>query len=1040
MTSVVDIPLAITGMACRLPGAESLDEYWQLLAGGKSRLGELPPERFNSELYYHPEKGRRTKSYTKLGGYVADRPFDRQSCPLPASLIEESHEVHLKLCEVAATACRHAGYDPFALPTRRVGVYVGHTPPSALSGEVTFARQVAHTTEYLREIPGIDKLLAGRTGEVIGEIVRSYRDEYPPGSPELTRCANSYHSAALITRAFELDGPSMAFDAACASSLRALGHAARALQLGQVEMAIVGGASFVSSDCLVLFSQAQSVSTCGTRPFDADADGLVASEGYVVLCLKTLQQALADGDCVLSVIRGIGISSDGKGKSLWAPRHEGQIEAIKRAYGPGISLDTLQYIEMHATSTQVGDATEMTALTRVLGEQIRGRKVPVGSVKANVGHTLESAGLASLIKTVLAMNHGVIPPQINVRRLNPTIDWDAVPFYVPLEAQEWPAPAPGRPRRAAVNAFGIGGLNVHVVLDEHLPEVSRALVDSRRTEFHSVRDERLAGLHAANAGASSGVPATGRHSSASDDEPIAIIGTGAILPGARTVEALWDVLRSGQDQTSDVPPERWDPAFACEPGADEPWKVPTCRGGFITGYQYDWKKHKVPPKQVANADPLQFMLLDAAEDALASAGYRDKPFDRTRTGVVVGTIFGGEFGEQLKMGLGLPEFQQRLRRLLCERGVPEPDVERVTREYEDILLKHLPALIDETGSFTASTLASRITKTFDLMGGAVAVDSGDASGLAALSCCVDLLRAGDCDMMVCAAGQRSMGIATYDALARSGLLARRGTAGPFEADADGCVPGEGVGVLVLKRLADAERDGDCTLGIIRGIGAGRGATLREGLERAMGRALDGAGVRPEQVSVVEAASSGVPRWDPQEADAIVSTYGAAQRPEKLRVGAVAAQFGNTGATSGVAALLKGLLELNHVEMTAGAGVERPVSALAGAAAPVELASKSAPLPPLNEDGRLLAGITAYSQVGIAYHLVLEGTTRVTREGGGASVAAGNRPAVLEKQSGDGAPHSKGPRIIRIGATDFASLRRLAGRAAGSTAQTWESAE
>jgi acyl transferase domain-containing protein len=703
MTSVADIPLAITGMACRLPGAENLEEYWTLLSGGQSRLGELPPERFDSELYYHPEKGRRTKSYTKLGGHVPDRPFDRRTCPIPESLIEESHEVHLKLCEVAATACRHAGYDPFALSTRRVGVYVGHTPPSALSGEVTFARQVAHTAEYLREVGGIDALLSGRTDEVIDAIVHSYRGQYPPGSPELTRCANSYHSAALITRAFDLDGPSMAFDAACASSLRALGHAARALQLGQVEMALVGGASFVSSDCLVLFSQAQSVSTCGTRPFDADADGLVASEGYVVLCLKTLERALADGDRILSVIRGIGISSDGKGKSLWAPRHEGQIEAIKRAYRNDISLDTLQYIEMHATSTQVGDATEMTALTRVLGDQIRGRKVPVGSVKANVGHTLETAGLASLVKTVLAMNHGVIPPQINVRQLNPTIDWQAVPFYVPLEPLEWPAPSPGRPRRAAVNAFGIGGLNVHVVLDEHLPETSRALVEDRGTSHGPAGASGIRGV--AVSGTSQRQPAgEARTDSTSrpdnrlrNDEPVAIIGTGAILPGARTVEALWDVLRSGQDQKSDVPPERWDPTIVYEAGTEELWKVPTIRGGFITGYQYDWKRHKVPPKQVANADPLQFMLLDAAEDALSSAGYRERPFDRTRTGVVVGTIFGGEFGEQLKMGLGLPEFQRRLANLLRERGVPDAESQRVTREYEDILLKHLPALIDETG-------------------------------------------------------------------------------------------------------------------------------------------------------------------------------------------------------------------------------------------------------------------------------------------------------------------------------------------------------
>ena len=158
-------------------------------------------------------------------------------------------------------------------------------------------------------------------------------------------------------------------------------------------MAVVGGASYCKSDTLVLFSHAQSLSAQGSRPFDADADGLILAEGYVALVVKTVARALADGDTIQAVIRGIGMSTDGRGKSLWAPRKEGQMLAIQRAYEPDIDVARLQYLEAHATSTQIGDATELQALAEALSGRLPpGHKIPIGSVKANVGHTLEAAG------------------------------------------------------------------------------------------------------------------------------------------------------------------------------------------------------------------------------------------------------------------------------------------------------------------------------------------------------------------------------------------------------------------------------------------------------------------------------------------------------------------------------------------------------------------------------------------------------------------------------------------------------------------------
>ncbi len=956
MSRFSEKPVAIIGMGCRLPGADNVDEYWQLLIEGRSALGELPPDRMNRELQYAPQKGIRTRSYSSVGGVAQEQQFPQTDCPVSQSVIDQSHSAHITLCTVAASACRDAGLNPYALPTRNVGVYVGHTPPSAHIGQVVYARMIAQTAEYLREIRDLDQLPPGETDAIIREIVHSVRKSYHAGDRLTKMRSYANHGPGLISQAFGLDGPSIAFDAACASSFRALGHGIRSLQRGAVDMALIGGASYVHGDTLVVFSQAQTLSTAGSMPFDEKASGLVAAGGYVVLAMKTLERAMADGDNIQAVICGLGVSSDGKGKSLWAPREEGQIEAISRAYGYGIEFRDLQYLEMHATSTQVGDATELAALAKASQGQFPPHtKIPIGSVKANIGHTLETAGIASLLKTVLAMKHGKIPPQINVQQLNSTVNWDELPFFVPTQELEWKRPAPNVPRTAAVNAFGIGGLNVHIAVREHLPVAPfkhHGTSPPVRQEITAADDDQ------------------------NDRGALAIVGMGAIYPGARTIDHLWDVFREGHDQKSEVAPQRWKKNLACEPASNELWKVPTARGGFINDFEYDWKRHRVPPKQIASADPLQFMLLDAADQALKDSGYDARPFDRKRTGVIVGLVFGGEFADQLQAGLRLTDFQKRLSETLQNRGVATEKIDQICAEYERVLLAHMPALIDETGSFTASTLASRITKTFDLMGGAVALDAGDCSSLSAIECCADVLLAGDCDMMICASGQRAMGIPTFEGLKQHDLLSAGEPYAPFDSRATGSVPGEGVGAIILKRLADAQRDGDRIHGIIRGLGVARSESRREALRNAMSRGLRSAGLTPQDVALIEAGSSGVPDRDRDEILAIADVYGAASRPEPLPIGNVAGQMGNLSGGSGMASLIKAVSELNHVEMPASAGLESPISELldnAKTMIPLKVLSR---IPAVNVNGKLFAGINSYANHHVAYHLIVEGATRV----------------------------------------------------------------
>jgi acyl transferase domain-containing protein len=995
------VPIAIVGMACRLPGADNLDQYWDLLSRGGSAVGELPPERLDQELYYDPKVGTRGKSYAKLGSIVSSRQFDNRACPISAELERGVDNAHLLMCQTAAQACRHAGMDPFNLPLRNTGVYIGHAQGSSLAGDLIYGTCIEEGAQFLREVSGFADLPQAEQDAIIQELVDSVRSQLPKRSADSPDVSINM-VAGTISKAFQLSGPFLGLNSACASSLQTVMVAARALQLGRIDMAIVGGASDCKGDSLVLFSQAQSMSSTGTRPFDADADGLICAEGYVALVLKTLPRALADGDPIQAIVLGAGMSSDGKGKSLWAPRKEGQVKAMERAYRNGLDMGSLQYIEAHATSTSLGDATELNSLADILADKFTpGKKIPVASVKANIGHALEAAGVSSLIKTVLCLQHRTFVPAINIKALNTKIDWEKVPFYVPLQAAPWPEQPDGLPRRAGVNAFGIGGLNMHVVLEE----------------FTEERRARLREMWPAST-----IPRAGGAAS-EDEQAVAIIGMGCILPGADHPAKLWDLIASGRDPKGPTPAGRWRTDIGHEPGAARAYRTPSILGGYITEYAYDWRKHKQPPKQVQQADPLQFMLLDTADQALVDAGYDKKNFDRTRVGVLVGTEFGGDFSTQLGLGLRLPHIASLLKPMLARRGTSAADAERITDELAEVMLKHWPALIDESGSFSTSTLASRITKTMNLMGGAAAIDASNTSSAAALAIATDILVSGDCDMMICAGGQRCMNLPQYEGLALAGSLASGDhPPAPFDATATGIVPGEGVAVVLLKRLGDARRDGDKIHAIIRGIGAAHAEAAEQSIELAINRAMENARVDPADVALVEMDGTGLPERDQDQVCALIATYGKSKRAEPLLVSSITGQIGHTIGASAMVSLVKASLEVEKGQMHATVGLKTPLPVVSQNSGQIQAVTAPLTVRHTSRDGRRLAAVSSYGK-GLAYHILLERGEKVAPSQRAEAPTSARQPLAAASPAVSAPPMSAAAecKILRLGAATAAEL-------------------
>ena len=426
-------PVAVIGMACRYPGAPDVESFWRLLVEGREGIARLDAAALAAEgldpaLLDQP--GHVPARGVVDGADLFDAAFFGFS-PRDAVVMDPQHRV---LLECAWHALEDAGYDP-ARAGGPVGVFAG-------AGLNTYFHGVLHADGPAPEGAAAYHELTGNDKDFI---------------------------ATQIAYRLDLRGPAVAVQSACSTSLVAVDLACQALRAGRCRMALAGGVSIRFPQATgYRYEPGMILSPDGhCRPFAGDAAGTVPGGGAGLVLLKPLALAQADGDRILAVIRGTAVTNDGAAKvGYTAPGADGQTAAIAAAIADaGLDPATIDYVETHGTGTALGDPVEVAALARVFGG--RDRPLLLGAVKSNIGHADAAAGVAGLIKTVLALHHGTVPPTLHAHTLNPRIDFAAGPFAVAAEAQPWPAG--GGPRRAGVSAFGIGGTNAHVVLEQAPP-------------------------------------------------------------------------------------------------------------------------------------------------------------------------------------------------------------------------------------------------------------------------------------------------------------------------------------------------------------------------------------------------------------------------------------------------------------------------------------------------------------------------------------------------------------------------------------------
>jgi acyl transferase domain-containing protein/3-hydroxymyristoyl/3-hydroxydecanoyl-(acyl carrier protein) dehydratase len=916
-------PIAVVGMAGLFPGAADIATFWSNICAKVDTTAEVregcwiaPPQRM---VRSDPQPD---KAYSTRCCLLPDVAFDPGGFDLPAEMVAALDPVHRVALHTARNALH--GHGSPQLNRQRTGVILAAL---VLPTEASSA--------FTREILG-----PFLEGHVAGESPAPVFSRSPdPTRYFKTRVAGL--PAAVIAKAFGLGGGTYTLDAACASSLYAVKLACDALQSGRADAMLAGGVA--RPDRLftqVGFSQLRALSASGRcAPFDREADGLVVGEGAGILVLKRLSDALRAGDRIWGLVRGIGLSNDLRG-NLLAPAAEGQLRAMQAAYdSAGWSPSDVDLIECHGAGTPVGDRTELESLGRLWGESgWQPGQCALGSVKSMIGHLLTAAGAAGIIKTLLAMQHGVLPPMLHFRQAPPASPLAESPFRIQTDCEPWHRRAPGLPRRAAVSAFGFGGINAHLLLEEWTEEDR-----GRKAEGTSPKGVQLALLGdpteeppTTNACSPDAPPSPFTLQTPNFTSPpsaIAIVGMAACFGRADSLEDFREAILSGTPIIGRRPDGRWKGWDAALPG----WEgLP---GGFLDTIALAAREFRIPPLEIPDILPQHLMMLKVAAAAMADA-HLPLRVERPRMGALIGIDFDFEatnFHLRWYLESAFPQWQR-----IHSPHLSEPQAAGWLQALQDACAPTLTA--SRTLGALGSMVASRIAREFRFGGASFVVCAGQASGLRALEIGVRALQGGELDAVL---------VGAVDLCGDLRSVAANADLGVWDRSSGAARPGEGAAAVVLKRIDEALENGDRIYAVVRGLGAASGGGLDGKLPDAGAcrRSLAQAEVETEpgsSRSVLFEIQDGEPASDdPLE----IQTLESWSQAHKVRphLGSTAALTGATGAAQGLAAVVKAALCLRREVIppltltdplssarwqTAGARVpDRPQPWTSGAAGP-----------------------------------------------------------------------------------------------------------
>ena len=775
--------IAIVGMGCILPGAGNPETLWDNIMGKRYAIKEMPDERIRKDLYYDADKSAEDKSYTMLAGLVEDYRFDQERFGYDDDKTAKLSRSQKILLETAYQAVEDAGYlnedlsfackDP-----QRTAVIIATCLGNELGNELQLKYHFPEVVSMLRKLPEFAALTEEEKTDLVEHLRIGMEGNNPGYDPVHGILLNI--EASRVAKHLGIRGPNYIVDAACASSFTALDAAVGELLSGERDQVIVGGVNtHLAPECFVGFCKMGALSADGSFPFDKRANGFILGEGAAVFVLKRMKDALRDGDTVQAVIKGIGSSSDGRGKSIAAPNINGQLLALKRCFenmSPRITPEDVSFVEAHGTSTIMGDQAELETLQQVYSTS----KTGISSVKSQIGHLLGGAGAAGLVKAVQAVKKGVLPPNANFETLSPNHDLKNSAMYIIEESAPWVEPD-NKTRKAGVSSYGFGGINYHIVIEEFNHTYTPFDRDIFTNPAYDFNDDR-----------------------------IVIAGLGVRLPGAPDVPHFWEALKSGEKQLSPIPETSFDNAAYAELDKKSNYRLPMIQAGVIKDFKFNNIKYRMPPTTVRSLERGQLLGLDAADEAISSCGLDKLLSPGNKTGVILGTIAGERQNKNiLRVRKGL------LGEIIESFGNLGPET---SKNIAQALVEAIRARVpenneDTTPGLLSNIISGRIANHFGLNGANYVIDASCASAVMAISNAARSLAFKDLDFVLAGGVDANLYPVVLMAFKRLGLLSEE-TARFFDDRADGYSMGEGAAMHVLTTRKKAKESGMEILGEI----------------------------------------------------------------------------------------------------------------------------------------------------------------------------------------------------------------------------------
>ena len=960
--------IAVVGMDGIFPGAPNLDRFWQNIVNGIDQSAPVPEGRWIA-----PSQDRLSsvrvpdRPYSRHACLIDDFTFDPGAFALDPDLTRRLDPVH----QLTLTAGKRAIHNC-------VAALVDHRRIDTILAAIALPTDSA--SSFSRKI----------LGKAIENRLFPHASTAPTTTTRVEAMASRVDAlpAALLAAEMGFGGDCFTLDAACASSIYAVKLACNALAANRADMVVTGGVS--RPECLYTqtgFSQLQALSASGRcAPFDRHADGLVVGEGVGILVLKRLADAIEHGDTILGVIHGVGLSNDMRG-NLLAPESHGQIRAMQQAYrSAGWQPSDVDHIECHGTGTRAGDATEVQSLVQLWkAASSDGGTCAIGSVKSMIGHLLTAAGAAGIIKTLLAIRHQTLPTSINFEQPPENSPLRGSPFKVQTKAMPWQARAVKTPRRAAVSAFGFGGINAHILFEEWpAPSSADRSIGFQRLPVHEKPDVES--------------PA-----------PVAIVGMDVRLGSLTNLQSFAKAVFHGHSAIVDRPPGRWKGADATlidALGGLDP------KGAYIDSLDVGIGEFQIPPNEIDDILPQQLLALKVGAGALTDAGFSLRE-PRERMGVVFGLGFDFEatnFHLRWQLFTAVKHWN-------AVHGLNLDD--RTMNQWMESLRDQCapPLTPPRVMGALGGIVASRMAREFRFGGPSFVVSADAASGIKALQVAVDLLQEKAADAMLVGAVDLAAEGRNVIRMNHFLPLSPTNAIHPFDAAADGTLPGDGAVALVLKPLAQAQIDGDRVYAVIRGIGSAGGDDPTKGRVsestycRSLSECFSRSDVPVASVSYVDAHGTGAPEPDRLEIAALSGFFRKSGRTDPstaIALGSTKPITGFTGAGDGLASLAKTALCLHHRVLPPLAGFTRaePLDGLAERTRTFHMPDRAQPWYRDRERGPRTACCASITMDGNCSHVLIQedetcapvvkyaGPTPAIDTRAGLFVVSGNAPPQL----------------------------------------------